>query len=75
MSDLEQRAIEILNRSRRHRRPSGELPKSLPGLDQMPSLNGRSDLKGMPSIVWMRQWLDELGHSVLGESSLGVGYC
>ncbi|KAH8659373.1 putative tetrahydrofolylpolyglutamate synthase [Tricladium varicosporioides] len=58
------RAVEILNSSRRPLRPSIELSKSLPSLNRMPNLNGESDLKGTPSILGMRQWLDELGHSV-----------
>jgi folylpolyglutamate synthase len=53
MSDLEQTAIEVLNRSRRQRRRSIEPAVSFPGLNQMPSLNGESDLKGTPSIVGM----------------------
>ena len=73
MSDLEQRAIEVLNRSRRQRRRSIEPAVSFPGLNRMPSLNGESDLKGTPSIVGMRQWLDQLGHSVLVDLCHGVG--
>ena len=73
MSDLEQRAIEALNRSRRQMRPSIEPALNFPGLNQMPSLNGESDLKGTPSIVGMRQWLDQLGHSVLVDLCHGVG--
>ncbi|KAL8639612.1 MAG: hypothetical protein Q9228_003368 [Teloschistes exilis] len=33
------------------------------GLDSMPSLNGTSSLKGVPSIMGVRDWLQELGHS------------
>jgi len=73
MSDLEQRAIEVLNRSRRQKRPSLDPLQSFPGLNRMPSLNGESDLRGTPSIVGMRQWLDQLGHSVLGHPYPAVG--
>jgi len=38
----------------------------------MPSLNGESDLKGTPSILGMKQWLGELGHSVLVGPFSGV---
>jgi len=65
MPDLEQRAIEVLNRRRRPRRPITETTKTLPGLSRMPTINGESDFKGMPSILGMSQWLKELGHSVL----------
>jgi folylpolyglutamate synthase len=65
MPDLEQRAIEVLNRRRRPQRPSIETTTTLPGLSRMPTINGESDFKGMPSILGMKQWLNELGHSVL----------
>jgi folylpolyglutamate synthase len=65
MSNLKQRAIDLLNRRRRPQRPSIEPAKGFPGLSRMPSFNGQSDLRGTPSIFGMRQWLDELGHSVL----------
>ena len=65
MPDLEQRAIEVLNRRRRPRRPSIEPAKGFPGLGRMPIISGEFELKGMPSILGMRQWLNELGHTVL----------
>ncbi len=65
ISDLEQRAIAVLNGRRRASRPSTEPAKSIPELSRMPSLDGGSDLKGTPSILGMKHWLDELGHSVL----------
>ena len=73
ISDLEQSAIEVLNISRRQGRPSMRPAKSSPGLNWMPRLTGESDLKGTPSILGMKQWLDELGHSVLVDLYLDVG--
>jgi folylpolyglutamate synthase len=70
VSDLEQRAIAVLNERRRVSRPSTEQANSIPELSRMPILNGGSDLKGTPSIVGMKQWLDELGHSVTGPFSV-----
>jgi hypothetical protein len=65
MADLEQRAIEILKERRRPRRPSNESAKVFPDLRTMPNINGGSNLKGMPSIVGMKEWLHELGYLVL----------
>jgi folylpolyglutamate synthase len=31
----------------------------------MPKLNGEAHLTGVPSIVGMKEWLAELGHSVI----------
>lgn len=64
-SNLQQRAIEILNQRRRPPRSYIEPSKRLPGLGQVPISQEESDLKGIPSISGMREWLDELGHSVL----------
>jgi folylpolyglutamate synthase len=75
MPDLEQRAIEILNRRRRPQRPGIEPVKGFPSLGRMPIINGEFDLKGMPSILGMRQWLNELGYSVLVGPYPCVSWC
>jgi folylpolyglutamate synthase len=72
MSNLKQRAIDVLNRRRRPQRPSIEHTKDLPGLGRMPIINGESDFKGISSILGMRQWLNELGHPVLVDPYLYV---
>ncbi|EPE27451.1 MurD-like peptide ligase, catalytic [Glarea lozoyensis ATCC 20868] len=57
------RAVEILHQRRRLLRPSVLSDKSLSGLTRIPKSNESSELKGTPSILGMRKWLDELGHS------------
>jgi hypothetical protein len=70
VSDLNQRAIEILNRRQRPPRSSIKPAQSFPSLSRIPISDAESDLKGTPSIVGMKEWLDELGYSVLGCLSL-----
>ena len=62
---MEQKAIALLNGRIRPSRPSTEPSKNTPELKRMPTLTGGSDFKGTPSILGMKQWLGELGHSVL----------
>ena len=62
---LEQRAIEILNKRRRPRRPSIEAANVFPGLGRTNEESDLKGLKGTPSIAGMKQWLHELGYSVL----------
>ena len=55
----------MLHRRQRPPRSDIQPAKSLPNLSRIPISNDESDLKGTPSILGMREWLDELGHSVL----------
>ena len=59
-----QSAIDILNSRRRLKRPSMELGSEMPRLGCMPDEKITPDLKGIPSIAGMRQWLHHIGHSV-----------
>lgn len=58
-----QNALEIINSRRRHSRPAQAAEKKNQVKD-MPLTNGTPDLKGTPSIVGMREWLQILGHTV-----------
>ena len=67
-SNFQQRAIELLNSRKRARRPSAGgagTEDGFPDLNPPPNLNGQSSVRGTPSILGMKQWLDELGHSVM----------
>jgi len=64
MSNWIQKAIEVLELKRRPQRPNIEPKNALPGLVGGYSKN-EPDLKGTPSIVGMKEWLGELGHSVI----------
>ncbi|KAH8819073.1 putative tetrahydrofolylpolyglutamate synthase [Xylogone sp. PMI_703] len=57
------RALELLDKSRRQSRPRFSSEYGIASLTRMPSVKGESDLKGTPSIVGMRPWLDQMGHS------------
>lgn len=37
------------------------------GMISMPSLNGVPSLKGLPSVTGIREWIQQLGHSVFFE--------
>ncbi|KAH7412583.1 putative tetrahydrofolylpolyglutamate synthase [Cadophora sp. MPI-SDFR-AT-0126] len=67
-----QRAIALLNGRRRGSRPSTESVKSIPESSRMPTLPGKPDLKGTPSILGMKHWLGELGHSSASINSLNI---
>ncbi len=62
--NIVQNALSILQSRRRPERPSVETASNLPGLTRVPDAEGRSSLKGIPSIVGMKQWLHQIGHSV-----------
>ncbi|PVH86704.1 putative tetrahydrofolylpolyglutamate synthase [Cadophora sp. DSE1049] len=72
MDKTYQRAIALLNGRRRASRPSTEPAKSIPELSRMPTLDGGSDLKGTPSILGMKHWLGELGHSAASINNLNI---
>ncbi|OBS25954.1 hypothetical protein FPOA_06486 [Fusarium poae] len=63
-------AIDILNSRRRLSRPTFTLGNDVqvstpkPGLPCDSSAKGKSDLRGTPSLVGMKQWLHDIGHSV-----------
>ncbi|RFU26342.1 hypothetical protein B7463_g9997, partial [Scytalidium lignicola] len=63
MDKTYKKALELLDKSRRQSRPRISSECGVAGLARMPGLKGESNFKGTPSIVGMRQWLDQLGHS------------
>ena len=67
-----QDAIEILNQRRRPARPASKSTIIQAGLSEMPNVKGKSDMRGTPSIVGMKQWLQQLGHSVGRSTMLGT---
>ncbi|CAG8952934.1 hypothetical protein HYFRA_00007649 [Hymenoscyphus fraxineus] len=69
-----ERALELLRGLKRQGLPwaTNAPSKSIPGINTMPSLKGKSDLKGTPSIVGMKQWLQHLGHSPADINKLNI---
>lgn len=59
-----QAAVEILNARRRQARPTGGPSQGLAGLSRLPERDGPAGVKGTPSIVGMKGWLSQIGHSV-----------
>lgn len=57
-------AIQLLNKRLRPTRPSVEPASNFIGLPRIPALSGTPDVKGTTSVVGMRKWLDQLGHTV-----------
>ncbi|KAH8787523.1 folylpolyglutamate synthase [Hyaloscypha sp. PMI_1271] len=66
------RAIEILNTKIRPQRPSIAPTGGFPSLGRAPNTNGESGLKGTPSILGMKQWLNKLGHSASDINRLNI---
>ncbi|KAF0645946.1 hypothetical protein FPSE5266_08102 [Fusarium pseudograminearum] len=68
-SNAYQNAIEILNSRRRLKRPTlaiasdAQVPAPLPESGHIPDGKGKTNLRGTASIVGMRQWLHQIGHS------------
>jgi len=65
------RAVEITKARIRQQR-SNVPGKPTPGIKPMPRLNGEASLTGVPSIVGMKEWLGELGHSAEDINRLNV---
>ncbi|KAG9233215.1 folylpolyglutamate synthase [Amylocarpus encephaloides] len=66
-----QRAVELTKDPVRPQR-SNVPGKPMPGMQQMPTLNGEAHLTGVPSIYGMKEWLGELGHSSQDINRLNV---
>lgn len=60
---FDQNALRIINTRRRILRPKGEAHPDVSS-KQRASNSGTPDLRGTPSIIGMREWLEALGHSV-----------
>lgn len=65
-----QHAIAILHSRRRPARQTVSAASEPPNTDRVTGGKGKSELKGTPSIVGMKQWLQQIGHSVCLVSSL-----
>ncbi|XP_014550968.1 hypothetical protein COCVIDRAFT_42651 [Bipolaris victoriae FI3] len=65
-------AINILHSRRRPERPSVRPGSNPPGLSRIPDAQGKPDLKGTPSIVGMKQWLHQIGHSTTEIDNLNI---
>ncbi|KAI0571620.1 FolC Folylpolyglutamate synthase [Pyrenophora tritici-repentis] len=65
-------AINILHSRRRPDRPSIKPGSNPPGLSRIPDAQGNPDLKGTPSIVGMKQWLHQIGHSTAEVDNLNI---
>ncbi|KAJ8118410.1 hypothetical protein OPT61_g620 [Boeremia exigua] len=65
-------ALSILQSRRRPGRPNVEATSNVPGMTRVPDAKGRSELKGIPSIVGMKQWLQQIGHSTADIDNLNI---
>ncbi|EKJ71656.1 hypothetical protein FPSE_08102 [Fusarium pseudograminearum CS3096] len=71
-------AIEILNSRRRLKRPTlaiasdAQVPAPLPESGHIPDGKGKTNLRGTASIVGMRQWLHQIGHSTTDIDNLNI---
>ncbi|KAH7078495.1 folylpolyglutamate synthase [Paraphoma chrysanthemicola] len=63
-------AINILHGRRRPERPTAGPGGQTPG--SIPEAKGKPDIRGIPSIVGMRQWLHEIGHSTTDVDKLNI---
>lgn len=68
VSDTLQRALDVLDKKRRPPRSAIQPAHGALGMNRIPTGNGEISLRGTPSIVGMREWLNELGHTVLSSS-------
>ncbi|KAG9246307.1 putative tetrahydrofolylpolyglutamate synthase [Calycina marina] len=65
------RAIKLLNIVKRPARPKINPPKDILGLETANIIN-KSNVKGVPSLFGMIEWLSELGHSMDDINNLNV---
>ncbi|KAF2085297.1 folylpolyglutamate synthase [Saccharata proteae CBS 121410] len=66
------RAVEILCSRRRPKRPTLGPAENMPGLTRIPDAKDKPDLKGVPSIVGMKQWLGQIGHTTTDLDRLNI---
>jgi folylpolyglutamate synthase len=64
-SDILQRALEVLDKRRRPPRSTIQAATGVPGMNRIPNGSEEISFRGTPSISGMREWLNELGHTVL----------
>lgn len=64
MANTSQSALSILKSRRRSQRPSAEALITEASFPRERNSDGRTSLRGVPSLMGMKQWLERIGCSV-----------